>query len=170
MPEQIATVTTRTPRSLAQVGAWPETIQAVEQQLASLLGTSLPSEPGQSLTNNKQLVMAIAPGTYFVESDEPGIADRLAKIIKPDMGAVTDLTDARAALNISGPGAERVLSTGLAIDLSLSEFPIQRVTQSGFDGIGVIIRRVAKQEFDLYVYASFAKALSDRLTEAGNCN
>ncbi len=163
-------VTARNPRSLAQVGAWKETIEVVEQQIASLLGTSLPSTQGYSITNNEKLVMTIAPGTFIVESQELGVADTLATIIKPDMGTVTDLTDARAALNIAGKGAESVLSTGLAIDLSLLEFPVHRVTQTGFDGIGVIIRRVAEQEFDLYVYASFAQALRDWLTEAGNRN
>ena len=163
-------VTIRNPRSLAQVGAWKETIEVVEQQIASLLGTSLPSKQGHSITNDEKLVMTIAPGTFIVESDEPDVAAKLATVIRPDKGTVTDLTDARAALNIAGKGAESVLSTGLAIDLSLLEFPVHRVTQTGFDGIGVIIRRVAEQEFDLYVYASFAQALRDWLTEAGNRN
>ncbi len=160
----------RVPRGLVQVSAWPETTTALKQQVALLLGAQVPEKPCYSQRTAGNLVMTIAPATLLVESDEPDVVDRLRTVIEPGIGSVTDLTDARTTLTITGAEAEWVLSAGIAIDLSLAEFPVHRVTQSSFDAIGVIMRRVGAEEFDLYVYSSFALALWDRLKEAGNCD
>jgi heterotetrameric sarcosine oxidase gamma subunit len=160
----------RLSNSLVQVGVWPETTSVVEQAIISVLGLSLPSGPGGVTTVENRLLMAIAPETFLLEANEPDIAGKLVKIIEPAIGTVTDLTAARVIINLSGAGAQRVLYSGPAIDFDPGQFPVDRVKQSTIDGIGIIIRRVAVQEFELYVYQSLALALWDWLIEAGQQN
>ncbi len=160
----------RLPRSLVQVAAWPETLSAVEQQLVSIVGAPLPTDAGLSIRTGDKLVMTIAPGTFLIEADDLDIAAELARLVVPALGTVTDLAEARVAINVTGARSEWVLSKGLAIDLAATEFPIHRVAQGAIDEIGLIIRRVAAQEFDLYVYQSFARSLWDWLIEASNCD
>jgi heterotetrameric sarcosine oxidase gamma subunit len=159
-------VAARFPSGLAQVCAWPGTMEAVDEVFVSILGTCLPTGPGGSTTMEDRLIMAIAPGTFLIEAGEPDIAGKLAEIIETAVGTVTNLSDSRVALVVAGAGAERLLSKGLAIDLDLGRFPVGRVLQSTIDEIGIIIRRVAALEFDLYVYQSFALDLRGWLIEA----
>ena len=156
----------RLPLSLVQVGAWPGTIRAVEKAIVSALGVALPTEPGCSTKKEDILVMTIAPGTFLIEASESDIVGKLVTFIEPALGTVTNLTDARVALNVAGVRAETVLSRGLALDFDLGQFPVHRVKQSAIDEIGVIIRRVATRRFDLYVYQSLALSLWDWLIDA----
>jgi len=164
------TLKARLPRNLLQVGAWPESMEAIAKEFISMAGDSFSTRPGGSIATDDLIVMMIAPGSFLVEGEEPDIADGLLEIVSPDLGTVTDLTGARVALSVAGTGAERVLSRGLAIDLTQEEFPVRSVAQSAIGEIGLIMRRVHLQEFELYVYRSFANALWDWLKEASNCD
>jgi len=160
------TLEARLPLSLVQVGAWAETIRAVEKAVVTALGVALPTEPGCSTKKEDILVMTIAPGTFLIEGSEPDIIGKLVTFIEPAVGTVTNLTDARVVLSVTGAKAEMVLSRGLALDFDLGQFPAHRVKQSAIDEIGVIIRRVAARRFDLYVYQSLALSLWDWLIDA----
>lgn len=153
---------------LMQIGAWPASLRALEQQIAAAAGTAVPGEPGGSSESDAGLVMRIAAGTFLIECANPELGETLAAAIKPDLGTVTNLAHARVAINVSGSQADAVLAKGLAIDLHPDAFPVQQVAQSAIDEIGLLIRHVAEQSFDLYVYRSFATALWDWLLEASH--
>lgn len=153
---------------LVQVAAWPETLGAVEGKIAEVMGASLPVGPCKSIVSNDYIVMAIAPGTFLIESSVAGTLENLTAVITQDMGSVTDLTHARVCFSIEGTNSQWILSKGLAIDLDLAEFPVDRVVQSAINEIGLVVRRVAENQFDLYVYRSFAADLWNWLIAAGN--
>ena len=169
------TLTERKLVSLVQVAAWPDTAEAVEGIVASLVGCAPPQGPdgssGDASTGNSGgAILAIAPGRLLVESPDPRLAQQLAGQIGSEsgsaLGAVTDLSHARIAIRVSGPKAAWVLAKGLALDLHPAAFPPLKVAQSAIHEVGVIVRRLSPETFDLYVYRGFALSFWDWLTEA----
>jgi sarcosine oxidase subunit gamma len=160
------TLTERRLVSLVQVAAWPETAEQVEGILASLVGCAPPQGPSGSSGDATGAILAITPGRWLAESRDPRLAERLAEQVPPALGAVTDLSHARIALRASGPKAAWVLAKGLALDLHPAAFPPMRVAQSAIHEVGVIVRRISPDSFDLYVYRGFALSFWDWLTEA----
>lgn len=160
------TLTERKLTSLVQVAAWPDTAEQVEGILASLLGCAPPQERDGSSGGAEGAILVLAPGRWLLESRDPRLADRLAEQIGTNLGAVTDLSHARIAIRVSGPEAAWVLAKGLALDFHPDAFPPMKVAQSAVHEVGVILRRMSGESFDLYVYRGFALSFWDWLTEA----
>ena len=160
------TLTERKLVSLVQVAAWPETAEQVEGILASLLGCAPPQGPSGSSGDAGGAILALSPGRWLVESGDPRLAQQLAGQIPSALGAVTDLSHARVAIRVAGPKAAWVLAKGLALDLHPAAFPPMAVAQSAIHEVGVIVRRLSPESFDLYVYRGFALSFWDWLTEA----
>jgi methylglutamate dehydrogenase subunit D len=152
--------------SLVQVAAWPETAETVTDTVASLLRSAPPQGPSGSSGDAEGAILATAPGRLLVESRDQRLAERLAEQIGPELGAVTDLSHARIAIRVSGPKAAWVLAKGLAIDLHPAAFPPMKVAQSAIHEVGVVVRRLGPDSFDLYVYRGFALSFWEWLTEA----
>lgn len=160
------TLTERKLVSLVQVAAWPDTAEQVEGILASLLGCAPPQERDGSSGGAEGAILVLSPGRWLLESLDLRLADRLAEQIGVNLGAVTDLSHARVATRITGPKAAWVLAKGLALDLHPAAFPPMQVAQSAVHEVGVILRRLSAESFDLYVYRGFALSFWDWLTEA----
>jgi sarcosine oxidase subunit gamma len=98
---------------------------------------------------------------------------RLATLPLPDVhGAVTDLTDGRAAFRVAGPSARDVLAKGCPLDLHARAFPPGRCAQSLLAKASVLIHLAlddpqAGPSFDLYVARSFSHYLFSWLEDAG---
>ncbi|WP_422367133.1 sarcosine oxidase subunit gamma [Pelagibius sp.] len=152
--------------SLVQVAAWPDTLAQVEQAVATVTHCAMPERPSGSTARDATAIMAVGPGRYLIESDDPGLPTKLTTAIGADLGAVTDLSHARSAVRISGPKATWVLSKGLAIDLHPEAFPSLDVAQSAIHEVGVLARRLSEDSFDLYVFRGFALSFWEWLTEA----
>lgn len=160
------TLTERRLVSLVQVAAWPETAERVEGIVASLIGCAPPQDPCGSSGDADGAILTIAPGRWLAESRDPRLAQQLAGQIPPSLGAVTDLGHARVAIRVAGPKAAWVLAKGLALDLHPAAFPPMTVAQSAIHEVGVVVRRLSQDSFDLYVYRGFALSFWDWLTEA----
>ena len=152
--------------SLVQVASWPGTRDQVSDTVASLLRCAPPQGSAGSSGDAEGAILALAPGRLLVESRDPRLAQRLAEQIGAALGAVTDLSHARIAIRVSGPKAAWVLAKGLALDLHPQAFPPLRVAQSAIHDVGVIVRRLSADSFDLYVYRGFALSFWEWLTEA----
>jgi sarcosine oxidase subunit gamma len=152
--------------SLVQVAAWPDTAEQVTDTVASVVRCAPPQLPAGSSGDAEGALLAIAPGRLLVESRDPQLAARLAEQIGPELGAVTDLGHTRIAIRVAGPRAAWVLAKGLALDLHPGAFPPMKVAQSAIHEVGVILRRLSPDSFDLYVYRGFALSFWDWLTEA----
>jgi sarcosine oxidase subunit gamma len=160
------TLTERRLTSLVQVAAWPETVEQVTDTVASLVGCAPPQGPSGSSGGPDGALLAIAPGRLLVESRDARLAERLAGQLGPELGAVTDLSHARIAIRITGPKAAWILSKGMAIDFHIEAFPPMKVAQSAIHEVGVVLRRLSADSFDLYVYRGFALSFWEWLTEA----
>ncbi len=152
--------------SLVQVAAWPATVERVEDAIASLVHCAPPQRSTGSSARDETSILAIGPGRYLVDSADQALATKLGNVIGADLGAVTDLSHARSVIRIDGPKASWVLSKGLALDLDPTAFPELDVAQSAIHEIGVLVRRLSVDRFDLYVYRGFALSFWEWLTEA----
>jgi sarcosine oxidase subunit alpha len=99
--------------------------------------------------------------------------ERLTEIDWPELRvAVTELTEARAALALTGPDARAVLArlVGDAADVSNDALPFMAVRDVTVDGLPVRILRVSftgELGYELHVEAQHAHALWQRLIAAG---
>ncbi|NIA67407.1 sarcosine oxidase subunit gamma [Pelagibius litoralis] len=152
--------------SLVQVAAWSDRLAQVEDAVAAVTHCTPPQRPRGSSLRETTTIMAIGPGRYLVESADPELAKKLTAVIGPDLGAVTNLSQARSVVRINGPKATWVLSKGLAIDLDPAAFPPLDVAQTAIHEVGVLVRRIAEDSFDLYVFRGFALSFWAWLTEA----
>lgn len=151
--------------SLVQITTWPDSLKPVMTALGKL--TKLPV--GETApANDDYTVMPIAPGRFLVEAQVTGAEALLRKVVKPEKGAVTGLSHARVAITISGEKAEWVLSKGIAVDFSLAAFPVDTSIVTSHHEIGLTIRRIDEQSFDLYVFTSFARSFWTWLEKAAS--
>ncbi|MGO4728262.1 MULTISPECIES: 2Fe-2S iron-sulfur cluster-binding protein [unclassified Inquilinus] len=99
--------------------------------------------------------------------------ERLTEVDWPELRvAVTELTEARAALALTGPEARAVLArlVGDAADVSNEALPFMAVRDAVVDGLPIRILRVSftgELGYELHVEAQHAHALWHRLIAAG---
>lgn len=160
------TLTERRLISLAQVAAWPDTAARVAGILAAQLGCTPPQGRSASSQGPAGILLALSPGRWLLESPDPRLAETLVRQIGAELGAVTDLSHARIAIRLCGPKATWVLNKGLAIDLHLDVFPPMRIVQSAIHEIGIVLRRLSPECFELYVPRGFALSFWHWLLEA----
>ncbi len=141
---------------LVQVTAWPDEFDKVVAQVEKATGLSITGNP-HSPSDDHHVIVPIAPGRMLVESDGPEAAEQFKKNITSGIGTVTDLSHGRVVVRISGRKAEWVLSKGIAVDFSVSAFPVNTGLASSHHDTGLTIRRVDSQTFDLFVFTSLAR-------------
>ena len=152
--------------ALAQVSAWPERREAVDD---ALTGAGLPPipNPGCSIAVDGVLALDAGPGSAWLTGPDEGLFTRLTGLIPPESGAVTDLGHARVRLRVAGPRAGWVLAKGVMLDLHDAAFAPGRCALTRFHQIGIMLHRRDAEEWDLYAYRSFARSLLKSLIVAG---
>lgn len=151
--------------SLVQVQAWPRTLAKTKAAISKVLGVR-PLDGAMSASKGGGIIMPTGPGRYLIEDESTDLETRLRNLIGTDIGAVTGLTHARVVVSIAGEKAEWVLSSLIAIEFSIDVFPLDHVVVSHHHEIGVTIRRVAENDFDLYVFTSYAHGFWHAVTTA----
>jgi len=146
----------------AQVQAWPGRKADLAHALAPL-GLTLPD--GLAFTDTGgRLCGRIAPGRYLVFAPDT-VAD-IAAAVPGGLGAVADLSHARADVRISGGSVEALLAKGAALPFDPAGFLPGTLAQTSIHHMGVLILRRSETVFDLYVLTSFARSFADWLTDA----
>lgn len=90
----------------------------------------------------------------------------MAKAVPGLIGAVTDLSHGRTAIRVAGPKSEWVLAKLFAVDLSAKSFPVGAGLSTKHHEIFAQIQRTGADQFDLYVFRSFARSFWHTLTRA----
>jgi sarcosine oxidase, subunit gamma len=117
----------------------------------------------------------LGPDEWMIVS-KPGteatLAKRLAVAVAPHGGTVTDVTDSRTTITVSGAHARDVLAKGCPIDLHPRKFNPGDCAQSLVARVGVILMRVDDgttpvPSFELHVLRSMADYLWRFLEDAG---
>lgn len=118
--------------------------------------------PGTSGIGGSLACFWAGRGTAFVVGPLPEpLAARLAA-----HAALTDQSDAWAAMQLRGPAAEAVLARLVPMDLRIAAFPEGAVARAPLNHMAAEIRRSGVDRFDLWVFRSMAQTAVHELKAA----
>lgn len=146
------------PGSIVEVVSWPGSEKAALAAIKSATGLALPNMPGAGVSKKDKAGYGFAPRRWLIIDGREGVEQQLQKAVSDKIGAVNDLSHGRTAIRVSGPRAERVLSKLFAVDFSAEAFPVSNGCSTAHHEIFAQIQRTGKNQFDLIVFRSFARA------------
>jgi sarcosine oxidase subunit gamma len=140
---------------------------------AAALGFALPTVPCTA-AGGETSALWLGPNEWLVVTTpgaEAELADTLRGALAETVSAVTDITDSRTVIRLSGPAARDVLAKGCPLDLHASAFAAGAVKQSLLAHVDVVVHLVADEArgpvFEITVLRSFAAYLWRWLADAG---
>jgi methylglutamate dehydrogenase subunit D len=168
----IGVVLTETqPGSIVQVAAWPGQEKKLIAAIGNVTGLALPDGAGGGVADDSKAAFGFAPGRFLIVDQSEGLAAAFSGTLTSEVGTVTDLSHGRIALRISGSKAEWVLAKFFAVDFSATAFPVGSALSTTHHDVFTQIQRTGAEQFDLYVFRSFARSFWNALcrgaTEVG---
>lgn len=162
-------LTERRGLGLWQVDAWADTDDAVCALLAEHTGLAAPAEPGAMASDDERRLLWAGPARYWYLAPRADTrAADLAARLPASQGHVLDLGHSRSVISLRGPAAERVLQSGLAVDLDPQAFAPGRAIFSAWQHhTPVTLWRLDQHHFELAVYRSYAVHTLEQLLQAG---
>jgi sarcosine oxidase subunit gamma len=160
------TLTETRPGSIVQAAAWPGHEKAMMEAIGRATGLSLVDGGGAGVAETARAAFGFAPGKFLVVDQAEGTGAALAREVGIDTGVVTDLSHGRTAIRISGPKAEWVLAKFFAIDFAIDAFPVGSGLSTAHHDVFAQIQRTGADQFDLYVFRSFARSFWTALCHA----
>lgn len=153
------------PNAMFQIGAWPGTVDDVAGALGDLVGFATPTR-GRLAGDDETSLFALAPGRWLGISSDAALLARLEQTITSEIGAVTDLSHARACLRVEGREVRHVLRKGIVVDLHEGVFPVGAVAQTTIHHMAVTLARRSADAFDVHVFRGFARSFWHWITDA----
>lgn len=154
------------PGSILQLAAWPGEEKRLIEIIRKVTGLTLPDGAGGGTSSGARAVFGFAPGKFTVVDEAEGLAAAFAGVITPAIGTLTDLSHGRTAIRIAGPKAEWVMAKFFAIDFALPAFPLGAGRSTNHHDIFAQIQRTGADQFDIYVFRSFARSFWKALCHA----
>ncbi|WP_167449152.1 sarcosine oxidase subunit gamma family protein [Mesorhizobium hawassense] len=154
------------PGSILQLAAWPGEEKRLIEVIRKVTGLALPDGAGGGVSSSARAVFGFAPGKFTVVDEAEGLAAAFAGVITPAIGTLTDLSHGRTAMRIAGPKAEWVMAKFFAIDFALPAFPLGAGRSTNHHDIFAQIQRSGADQFDIYVFRSFARSFWKALCHA----
>lgn len=154
------------PGSIVQLAAWRGEEGALIAAIRGVTGLALPDGAGGGVAAETKAAFGFAPGKFLVADQDEGLAASFAGTVASGTGTVTDLSHGRTAIRIAGPKAEWVLAKFFAVDFSLTAFPLGSGVSTMHHDIFAQIQRTAADQFDIYVFRSFARSFWNSLCHA----
>ena len=157
---------------VTQISSWISGVLGLEQALTALTGQPPPATAGLAQQTVLGLLLRTGPEEFLLVGDTAEAATTsLRQVIGADVGAVTDLSHARCRIRISGENCRDTLSKLFPIDLRETAFPLQQARSTGHHHVPALLYRVARDQFDIYVFTTYAQdqlhALEDAALEYG---
>jgi methylglutamate dehydrogenase subunit D len=134
--------------------------------IREVTGLALPDGAGGGIVADGRSAFGIAPGRFLVVDPQEGTAAALKVAVPPSVGTITDLSHGRTAIRMSGPKSEWVLAKFFAIDFSLPAFPEWAGRATAHHDIFAQLQRTGPEQFDVYVFRSFARSFWTALCHA----
>ena len=137
---------------------------------ANALGLELPKTPNTTASGGNLTVLWLGPDEWLVTGPpnrEGEIAEDLRTALAGRHCAVTDVTEGRTVIGLSGPHARDVLMKGCPLDVHAREFKPGDCAQSMLAKATVILHQTSDAPaYDIYVERSFADYLWAWLEDA----
>lgn len=146
------------PTSIVQLAAWSGKEKKLIGIIGSVMGLALPDAAGGGAVEGARAAFGVAPGKFLVSDDRDDLASIFAEAMEPDTGTVTDLSHGRTVIRIEGPEVEWIMAKFFALDFSLPAFPVGAGRSTAHHDIFAQIQRTAAEQFDIYVFRSFARS------------
>lgn len=147
---------------LLQYHGWLETYAELAARIAAQCGAVAAPAPGKALHGPGGSLLRIHPQRLWLLSERSDAAGGPA--VEPQLGAVLDLSHARAIIRVADDTAE-LLSRFIAIDLRSHRFSIDDVAITPLHRVSVVLWR-RPNGIDILVPRSFARSIWDLLSEA----
>ena len=138
-----------------------------------ILNTTLPTEPNISIFNDDTKVMWLSPNEWLVqilnENKFKEVFTKLRSVLNPVNTAVTDLTENRTIINISGQNLYILLAKFMVIDLDQNLIKETAVVQTLFIKVPVLIVRNHKDnkkpDIDIHINRSHTNYVFNLLVD-----
>jgi sarcosine oxidase, subunit gamma len=136
----------------------------------SIAGVRLPLEANRALTTRAVRSLWLGPDEWLLTAAQgatPRLLPALERAVAGRFGAVTDLSAARAAIEVTGPEAGALLATGCSLDLHPRAFAPDQCAETLLAKLPVILDQLdATPRYRLLVRTSSARWLVDWLIDA----
>lgn len=123
--------------------------------------------PGKASETVDFTALPLAPGQWMLiaKKDDPKFITGLAMRIA-GLGYVSEQSDSRICIRVSGPKARELMSRGCRLDLHPDGTGKGFCAQTPMAQIGVLLHQIDDAPvYDLYVYSGFARSFWHWLTE-----
>lgn len=141
-----------------------------EEKSYQLAGLVLPTEAGPTVPGPMRALF-IAPGEWLVVIPKlllPSLVDEMATVATLSGFASVDLTEGLTILELRGPNARQVLTSGCGLDLHPSEFRPGKNARTRLAQVAVLIDCRADDCYELYVARSLTDYLRSWLADVRN--
>ena len=127
-------------------------------------------EPGRATIHDEFTALPLSPGQWLLLSDESahdgGLAAYIAGRIET-RGYVSEQSDSRVCIRLSGAMARRVMAKGCRLDLHPGIVGPGFCAQTVMAQVGVVLYQVDElPTYDLLVYSGFARSFWDWIRDA----
>jgi methylglutamate dehydrogenase subunit D len=147
---------------LTQYHGWPETYAELATMIAAQCGAATAPAPGKAVHGSGGSLLRIHPQRLWLLSER---SDAGNLTIEPQLGAVLDLSHARAIIRVADDAAEALLGRFIALDLRPHRFAVDDVAITPLHRVSVVLWR-RQNGFDVLAPRSFARSIWDLLAES----
>ena len=166
-----ARVEVREDVQLVSVGAFRDKLTAVAEQADQVLGMSLRDGPFRSM-GMKADALGVGPRKWLFVRCAAGteLADQAGGAFE-GLAAVNEQSDAYVVVEVSGPGARRLLAKGVAVDLRPASFTTATVAVTTVAHTNIVLWRMESDDesprFCLAIPRSYRESFVGFLQEGG---
>ncbi len=152
-------------------GCTRHVVQIAQQDLAAAekkFDPPLPRRVGAMSVDADRLVLCLGPEEFLFLAplgDKANLAAQLGSSSRKIPLSHVDIGHRQTALEISGRRSEALLSAGCPLDLHA--MPVPGCTRSVFEGVQLVVMKLAPNRYRLEVANSYAPFVRDLLCKAG---
>lgn len=130
-------------------------VSGVEQ----VLGVAVPAKPNTVAANDDVSVLWLGPNEWLIVMHDGREQETMQALCDALVGrhfAVTDVSDSRAVIGLSGPHARDVLMKGCSLDLHPRTFGPHQCAQSALARCHMLLHQIDDAPtYDIYIHRSF---------------
>lgn len=126
----------------------------------NVFGTPIPTTPCTAVNAGSRAALWLGPDEWLLLAEEgaqPAIEAAFASIAREIPFSLVDVSHRNVAVELSGPAAADVLSSGCPLDLDMATFPPGNCTRTLFGKCEVVLWRTGEETFRLEFWRSYAE-------------
>jgi heterotetrameric sarcosine oxidase gamma subunit len=153
--------------SVTLISTWVRGEAKLLATLKHALQVAIPQSTGKTVSCSLGLLMRTGPQELvLVGTRDEDIQTALRAHIVADVGSVTDLSQARCRIHVSGAKAQEALGKLFALDFRQAAFAVNDIALTGHHHVPCTVHRLGDQSFDLYVFSTYAFGQLESLIDA----